>query len=197
MNIYETITERLAIPKRFKSLSAFIIGATIALAVNFICDGEYTLRQTEYALSYLLPSFGVDNNAVTTIFNIIKSIANQTVSVFAVTAASFSIFPYSLITVLSLLRGYLFIRFCGCAVSVSSPIFSFVAILFSVASGVIFLFHCSSVLISSEQIKGKSELDGLFSRQVFLVLENTLTATGSIFLLSIIKSILLWLCTLI
>lgn len=193
--------------KGFKSASfedlrmpmLFALGFLIALIANLVCDGDYGLRQISYAQKAATSDFTDSENILDAFASTMLSSVNQVIMLLTVSLSAITLYPKFFISTACLIKGYAFGRFCGCTLEIFSLPASIIPILFSAFMSLLFLYHCRSMIASSKKfvVKDGGDAPSIFSAETLEIFNRTLSITGTVILLSIIKSFLLWLCSLL
>ncbi len=177
-----------------------LIGFIIALITNYISDGTYTEAESYYAFQLLSAPFESTKSAVAIFSSLLSSVLYPIISIIIISFASLTLLPRSLISCTVLLFGFNLGRFCGFAIKNALPIQCFMAILFSMLVCAMIVNYSLTALDLSSTLRGihkKGECAVLLSPDLIVGIIKTLSLIGSIIILSIIKSFLLWLISLL
>ncbi len=198
MEVKEYRSNLIVFSPKYRLPITFALGLIIAILINLIGDGAFSERARAFAVSSVLPIFD-GSDAPTAFFKLLASHANQLISLIAVAVLSVTVFAKSSIACMILIKGFFFGIYCGALVANTDILPSLIAILFSASASLVFLRYCRSASELADSLKRHTgnELSRLFSNEVFSSAVDLLTAIGSVIILSIIKSFLLWLCLLI
>lgn len=177
----------------------FVLGVLIALIANIVCDGDYGSKQIAYAQKAAVSVFVNSGGVLDTFASTMLSSANQLIMLLVVSLSAITLYPKFFISSASLIKGYTFGRFCGCTVTFFGFPASIIPILFSAVMSLLFLYHSRSMIFTSKKIAAKEggEVSSIFSAETLEIFNKTLSSTGTVVLISIIKSFLLWLCSLL
>lgn len=195
----------------FQHVLLFFVGTFIGLITNLIANGTYTYGEINYASFTLSSDIFADSSIFTAFILVIKQNLIEFILVLLIPPVSITIFSKSLISFMLILKAFAFCRYAGLLINLCNrstsaevlkrPVLSTViALLAAVVYNIIFIYMCDQAHSFSEYIfkrKDDTELSLLLSQKTSIFTQTYLTVLGSVIIISIFKTFLLWIASVI
>lgn len=205
-------------PQKFSKISSnlqhlllFALGVAIALITNLIGDGTYTALDIYYANLTFRSDVLVESSVFNAFVFVLKQNFVELIAVALIVPICITIFSKTLISFILILKGFVFFRYAGALTNLCSRglsvegskhliLSSVIALSAAVFCNIIFIYLCSRARSFSEhmfQNKDDNELSLLVSPEASTFAQTYLTVFGTVIIISIFKTFLLWIISLI
>lgn len=187
----------------------FSVGVLIALITNFIGNGAYTTSEINYTCFTLSSDIFIDSTIFNAFVVVIKQNIINIISVLLVASVCITVFSRSLISFILILKGFAFCRYAALLIDICNrsitvevnghPVLSSViALSAAVISNILLIYLCNQARSFSEYIfnrKDDTELSLLMSPKTSAFTQSFLTVLGTVFIISLLKTFLLWIAS--
>ena len=199
------------ISSNLQHILLFALGIAIALIANLIGDNAYADIEIYYAELTFHSDVITDSSIFHAFAFVLRQNFLELIAVVLIIPISITIFSRSLISFILILKGFIFCRNAGALVHICSRglsvegsrhliLSSLIALSAAVFCNIIFIYLCSQARSFSEHLfrnKDDSELSLLVSREAATFAQTFLTVLGTVVIISIFKTFLLWIISLI